>query len=579
MPLPTLTYQPGRAGVVVDLERLVASRLLIQANSGGGKSRALRQLLEETHGRVPHLVIDPEGEFATLRERFDYVLAAKTGGDVVASAKTAKLLCRRLVELGASAVIDLYELPLQERREFVKLFVSELVALPRSLWRPYLVVIDELHHFAPERGSGEAQSTEAVIALATLGRKRGFALVGATQRISKLHKDCAAELLNKMIGRTGLDVDLKRAGDELGLDKEARAGLRTLSPGEFFVYGPAISNVVTRVRTGPVVTSHPEAGKVGSAPPPAPAKVKALLSRLVDLPQQAEQEARTVADLTALVKQLRGDLRRAQSGQAPAIDPAAMQAKIADAVERARAAWTREFRRLVERDVAALGGTLDRFAKLLEPLNGGMESVRARFGVLAGTLESPATDVASAPVAAPRRDAPARAAAPVAITEGLSAPQQRMLDAMLSFEAIGLEQIAKSHVAVFSGQSSRSSGFRANLSTLSAAGLIERLGGELVRLTAAGRAAATTAEAVATLEDLHDAWKAKLSGPQQLMLMVLIREYPGGVEKDELAKASGQSPLSSGYRANLSTLSSLGLLRRDNGRIVATKLLFPEGLA
>jgi hypothetical protein len=88
-----------RRGRGVDLDRLVASRMLIQANSGGGKSRAIRQLLEETHGRVQHLVLDPEGEFATLRERFDYVLAGKEG-DVQATPKTAKLLCRRLVELG-----------------------------------------------------------------------------------------------------------------------------------------------------------------------------------------------------------------------------------------------------------------------------------------------------------------------------------------------------------------------------------------------------------------------------------------------------------------------------------------------
>jgi hypothetical protein len=58
--------------------------MLIQANSGGGKSRAIRQLLEQTHGRVQQLVLDPEGEFATLRERFDYVLAGR-GAEAVAT--------------------------------------------------------------------------------------------------------------------------------------------------------------------------------------------------------------------------------------------------------------------------------------------------------------------------------------------------------------------------------------------------------------------------------------------------------------------------------------------------------------
>lgn len=132
MTIPTLTYRATGAGVHVDLDRLVASRALIQANSGGGKSRAIRQLLEETHGRVQHLVIDPEGEFPTLRERFDYVLAAKQGGEALASPRYASKLCRRLVELGASAVLDLYELPLDDRRAFVRLFLTELMGLPRS---------------------------------------------------------------------------------------------------------------------------------------------------------------------------------------------------------------------------------------------------------------------------------------------------------------------------------------------------------------------------------------------------------------------------------------------------------------
>lgn len=75
-----------------DLDRLITTRLLIQANSGGGKSWALRRLLEQSHGHVQQLVLDPEGEFATLRERYDYVLAARSGGDTVADPRLAAAL-------------------------------------------------------------------------------------------------------------------------------------------------------------------------------------------------------------------------------------------------------------------------------------------------------------------------------------------------------------------------------------------------------------------------------------------------------------------------------------------------------
>ncbi len=98
--LPVLTFDcdAGPDTAPVDLNTLVTSRLLIQANSGGGKSRALRYLLEQTFGQVQHFVFDPEGEYATLRERFAYVLAGP-GADV-------SPMVRKLMRLGINAASD-----------------------------------------------------------------------------------------------------------------------------------------------------------------------------------------------------------------------------------------------------------------------------------------------------------------------------------------------------------------------------------------------------------------------------------------------------------------------------------------
>src|SRR5437868_15004271 len=103
--------------VSIDLPTLLDTRLLVQANSGGGKSWLLRRLLEQSHGKVQQIVIDLEGEFATLREKYDYVLAGKEG-DMPADPRSANLLGRRLLELNVSAIIDLYELPQYERKRF-----------------------------------------------------------------------------------------------------------------------------------------------------------------------------------------------------------------------------------------------------------------------------------------------------------------------------------------------------------------------------------------------------------------------------------------------------------------------------
>jgi DNA helicase HerA-like ATPase len=190
-----------------DLDILINTRLLIQANSGGGKSWCIRRLLEQSHGKVQQIVIDLEGEFSTLREKFDYVLAGKDG-DTPADPRSASLLARKLLELNVSSIIDLYELDHFNRKRFVKLFLDAIVNAPKELWHPCLIVLDEAHVFCPEKGQSEAMSS--VIDLATRGRKRGFCAVLATQRLSKLHKDAAAECNNKLIGRTGLDVDMKR---------------------------------------------------------------------------------------------------------------------------------------------------------------------------------------------------------------------------------------------------------------------------------------------------------------------------------------------------------------------------------
>src|SRR5437879_8072745 len=98
-----------------DLPTLVDTRLIIQANSGGGKSWLLR-LIAERAG-IQTIVLDNEGEFASLREAVD-VLLVGASGELPANPRHAALLARRLLEFKVSAVIDLYELKLAERRQF-----------------------------------------------------------------------------------------------------------------------------------------------------------------------------------------------------------------------------------------------------------------------------------------------------------------------------------------------------------------------------------------------------------------------------------------------------------------------------
>lgn len=313
--------------VRIDLDKLIESRLLVQANSGGGKSWAIRRIIEQSFGEKQIIIIDPEGEFGNLRSKFDFVYCGKDG-DAPVESRSAALLAHRLLELKASAIVDLYELPPQERKHFVRLFCGAMVNAPKELWHDVLIIIDEAHVFAPEKGESEAMGP--VIDLATRGRKRGYCVVLATQRLPKLNKDAAAECNNKLIGRASQDIDRKRAAEELGFTtKEQTLSLRDLDPGEFYVFGPAVSRDVIRVTIGDVEVKPPKRGiSRGKVAAPS-ATIKKILSRLSDLPQEAKKEAQTSAEL-------RAELATLKRHKCPVVPPAgASKEEIAAAVKEA----------------------------------------------------------------------------------------------------------------------------------------------------------------------------------------------------------------------------------------------------
>lgn len=570
-----------------DLATLVDTRLLIQSNSGGGKSYAIRRLLEQSHGRIQQIVLDREGEFPTLREKYDYIIAGKDG-DVPANIQTAKLLARHLLEQEVSAICDLYELKAHDRVRFVRIFLESLMSAPKSLWHPALVIVDEAHDFAPEKG--QAESHQAVIDLATRGRKRGFAACLATQRLSKLHKDACAELLNKMIGRTSLDIDQARAADELGIiGKQDRVALRNLKPGQFHIYGPALnvdgkhSNDVVKTKVGGVRTTHPQVGARRLEAPPKPTnKIKKILQRLTDLPVEAEQEAQDIASLKRQNADLRRKLTIAEKSQ-PAVKPCNHEPVIRQLEEQIEGykALGKSFLKSfgdISSQVKRVAGEVDQEFKDLTRQYDAVTKGKPKTRFIGTQARKPL--VIREPVES-RHPVPAARHDTIAPMDGdLSRPQQRILDVLASFESIGVETLHKSVLAVFSNASPTSGGYFNNLGKLrNSLGLIEYPSTFHVILTDAGREKATPMENITSLQELHDAWYRTVTAPQAKILQTLIEIYPEDIGRDELAETIGVSPSSGGYFNNLGRLRSLGAIDYPGPkRAVATDLLFPDAL-
>lgn len=244
------------SSVPIDLEELLATRLLVQGNSGSGKSHLLRRLLEKSAGQVQQVVIDPEGDFVTLSKAYGHVVIE--AGDY--AEREVGRFATRIREHRASVVLSLEGLEIEGQMRCAATFLNALFDAPREHWYPALVVVDEAQLFAPTTGGEVTEevrraSLSAMTNLMCRGRKRGLAGVIATQRLAKLAKNVAAEASNFLMGRTFLDIDMARAADLLGMERRQADLIRDLARGTFLALGPAVSRRPITVKIGAVETS------------------------------------------------------------------------------------------------------------------------------------------------------------------------------------------------------------------------------------------------------------------------------------------------------------------------------------
>jgi DNA helicase HerA-like ATPase len=324
----------GGAAANLDLEELLATRLLVQGNSGSGKSHLLRRLLEQSAPWVQQCVIDPEGDFVTLADRF--------GHQVVDAQRTEAELTRiagRVRQHRVSVVLNLEGLDVEQQMRAAAAFLGGLFDADRDYWYPVLVVVDEAQLFAPA-AAGEVADEARKLSLGAMtnlmcrGRKRGLAGVIATQRLAKLAKNVAAEASNFLMGRTFLDIDMARAADLLGMDRRQAEMFRDLARGTFVALGPALSRRPLPITIGAVETSARSTSPKLTPLPDAPEDARELI--FTPGPEEARPTARRpappppmpTADLLAQLSRPRLTPHEPPAQLIPAIDEAEREAGI-----------------------------------------------------------------------------------------------------------------------------------------------------------------------------------------------------------------------------------------------------------
>lgn len=232
---------------------------------------------EQSAQWVQQVIIDPEGDFVTLSDKFGHVVVdgERTEAELAG-------IANRIRQHRVSCVLTLEGLDIEQQMRAAAAFLNGLFDADREFWYPVLVVVDEAQMFAPSVGGEVTEdarkaSLGAMTNLMCRGRKRGLAGVIATQRLAKLAKNVAAEASNFLMGRTFLDIDMARAADLLGMDRRQAEMFRDLQRGNFVALGPALSRRPLPIVIGAVETSARSSSPKLMPLPDAPQDVEDLI--------------------------------------------------------------------------------------------------------------------------------------------------------------------------------------------------------------------------------------------------------------------------------------------------------------
>jgi hypothetical protein len=564
--LPVLGVNGIGELMTVDVDRLIGSHACVIANSGGGKSGLIRVLCEGTRDRVQRVIIDPEDEFYTLRERGDYIIAGGDGADVSLSEASAAPLAQEALRHGFSLILQLNEFG-ADAPDVAASFLRGLMAAPRELWHPVLVVLDEAQRFVSPKIPTPA--LPAVTDLVNRGRKRGFTAVLASLRLADaIAPEIRGMVNNWLLGRVGQTLDRNAMAEQLGFTaKEGRERLRGLEPRQFWGIGPAIATEPVFFRVSDAKTTVVHSGQARVPTPPAPEALRAILEGLAAAP--AADQGATPAEIATGVPDRSLPLLAAKTREI-----LALKDDLASERERAQAAVA-EAEQLRERIAAAaavLGGdTIPILGKIghagresdggdpssPSPGSGGGEASAT------GKRQEGASPIPLAPAA--ERTA---ASDDVSLARG-----RKALEPLAGIYPAGVTQAQWATIAGFAKTGGTWKTYR---SALLRAGYVEQRDG-LFHATEAGLAAAGVEPLPLPPPGLNLArfWGERIPGARK-MVDVLAKRWPHFVTKEGLAADLGMAADGGTFKTYLGRIRSNGLLEEQKKKVRLTAAVMGE---
>lgn len=551
----------------------------ILGKTGSGKSFAAQGEVERLIAKGERVcIIDPTDRYWGLRlspdgkrPGYEVVIFGGAHADLPLAATHGAALAEIVGTTATPVIIATRLMTVGERTRF---FTDFAEALLRKNEGPLHLVIDEAHLFAPQSGAKTGGAAPAMLHaannLVSLGRGIGLRIILISQRPAKLHKDSLTQVETLVALRLIAPQDrnairdwVKEWADE-ATGAEMMQSLPSLPTGMAWVWSPELG--VLHKGKFPAIATF-DSGKPmasGKGPALAPIDLAAVRGKLEVVAKDAIEN--DPARLKRRVAELEAELRKAPKQQ---IDETALAGARAEGYGRGK----------IEGYAEAL--------KLAGPFIAPLRKLAAEASELASGIEQwaqrkPAPPAASsteprrAPPAAPPKPAAGNGHAPAKPrAEGISGPQQRILDALAWWESVGVSAPTRVQIAVVAGYSAEGAAFRNPLSALRAGALVDYPQDGRVSLTDSGRSHASAPAETPTTAALHQKIMAILDGPRRRVLQPLLDAFPDQMSRDDLAAAAQYEPAGAAFRNPLSALRSLGLVDYpSSGQVVALPILF-----
>lgn len=302
--------------VSIDDYQATGERDAILASSGMGKSYLTGVIAEETLENGGLLcVIDPEGEYFTMAERYPMLIIGGERAMLPLQEEAIDLYIQTMLETNLSLVFDLSEYLDHEQQELYAQIADSLFHQETTYRRKVRVIVEEAQIYAPQRmasagaakGKKKWDPVNASQKLAKRGRKRAIDSLWATQRPASLSKDILSQCNRFWFGGITAEQDYKAIKPFLTEAGISFNNVKELQPGEFYFYSKGMTKLIkVRKRHCKHAGATPEAQQTFQAVTDTGLQraVEALADQLAVRAEEKRQEESEIHRLKLRIKML-----------------------------------------------------------------------------------------------------------------------------------------------------------------------------------------------------------------------------------------------------------------------------------